>query len=189
MPDPARNLVRDRPARGADSQWNGSRGADARSRPANGLRRAVYTDSAGGFPNACPYPSTQRHPCTDWANASSPVVNTTLNSWRVARGTDPDSGTGQRGAGGCRRRSAGLAAAARSGRRPRDSTPPRRTGSRGTAAWTCRAALASGYTPPAAPPWCSPGCWPGDRWCRWPIPADCGPAMSRSGRPWSPVSR
>ncbi|EUA39499.1 secreted M23 family peptidase [Mycobacterium avium subsp. avium 2285 (R)] len=33
-----------------------------------------------------------------------------------------------------------------------------------------------------AGPWCSPGCSPGGRWCRWHIPAGCAPATSPSGR-------
>src|ERR1700761_9089468 len=43
-----------------------SRGAGARSQPANELRAAVYTDSAGGFSQQV---STRRYSCTDLANA------------------------------------------------------------------------------------------------------------------------
>ena len=59
-------------------------------------------------------------------------------------------------------------------------TPDWRPGHRGV---DLAGAQVSRCMRPGREPWCSPTCWPGGRWCRWPIPADCGPAMSRSN-PW-----
>ncbi len=177
MPDPIGDSERDRPACGCDPGRTGSRCRRAKSTRSRELR-SEFTRCQQVL---CPHRrgrSPGRALMLFTAPASSALSWANATRWRRSWSSRlvcaaPAGADGGRLSWPLRPRPAVVAAC---------STRRRRTGSAAIAASTWPGCPASRCTPPGRGRWCSPGSWPVGRWCRWPTPAGCGPATSRSRR-------